>query len=205
MSDSLTRRTLLTGGVALGAFSIAPAMFDEPAHAAAAAEQYVARVGKSILGVASGGGSVSQKKNKFRSLMKSNAAISTIGVFSLGKYKSKLKSSQRSEYFRLVESFVAGLFIKYVKEFAGQRLEITGSKARSSKEILVSSKVHFSGGRAPLDVRWRLIKSGGGYKIFDIRVLGIWLAIQQRTEFTSVMKKNNGNFGALLEYLRGNS
>lgn len=205
MSDSLTRRTLLTGGVALGAFSIAPAMFSEPANAAAAAEQYVARVGKSILGVASGGGSTSQKKSKFRSLMRSNAAISTIGVFSLGKYKGKLKSSQRSEYFRLVESFVAGLFIKYVKEFAGQRLEITGSKARGSKEILVSSKVHFSGGRAPLDVRWRLIKSGGGFKIFDIRVLGIWLAIQQRTEFTSVMKKNNGNFGALLEYLRSNS
>ena len=203
MSDTLTRRTLLTGGVALGAFTLAPAVLTEPADAATAAEQYVARVGKSILGVASGGGSVSQKKGKFRSLMKSNAAISTIGVFSLGKYKSKLKSSQRSEYFSLVETFVAGLFIKYVKEFAGERLEITGSKKRGAKEILVSSKVHFSSGRAPLDVRWRLIKSGGGYKIFDIRVLGIWLAIQQRTEFTSVIKKNNGDFGALLKFLRG--
>ncbi|MGI9413953.1 MAG: MlaC/ttg2D family ABC transporter substrate-binding protein [Hyphomicrobiales bacterium] len=203
MSESLTRRTLLTGGVALGAVSLAPAVFTAPAEAATAAEQYVARVGKSILGVASGSGSVSQKKSKFRSLMRSNAAITTIGVFSLGRYKSKLKSSQRSEYFRLVEVFVAGLFIKYIKEFSGDRLEITGSKQRSSKEILVSSKVHFSGGRAPLDVRWRLIKSGGGYKIFDIRVLGIWLAIQQRTEFVSVIKKNNGDVGALLTFLRG--
>ena len=134
MSETLTRRTLLTGSVALGALTLAPAVMTEPADAATAAEQYVARVGKSILGVASGGGSVSQKKNKFRSLMKSNAAISTIGVFSLGKYKSKLKSSQRSEYFSLVETFVAGLFIKYVKEFAGERLEITGSKKRGAKE-----------------------------------------------------------------------
>ncbi len=98
--------------------------------------------------------------------------------------------------------FVAGLFVKYAKEFAGNRIEVTGSKARSASDVIVSSKVPFANGKAPLDVQWRLLKSGGGYKIFDVRVLGIWLAIQQRSEFVSVIKRNNGDFGALLTFLR---
>lgn len=198
----LSRRNLLKSATMLGALVLAPWAARSPASAASAAESYVASLGKSILVVAAGGGSRAQMSSKFRVLMARNAAIRAIGIFSLGKYKRKLPSGQRAEYFKLIEKFVAGLFVKYAKEFAGNRIEVTGSKARSAKDIIVSSKVHFAGGKAPLDVRWRLLKTGGGYKIFDVRVLGIWLAIQQRSEFVSVIKRNNGDFKALLKFLR---
>ena len=195
-----TRRNLLRTAVVLTALALAP-LAANTASASPAAEQYVASVGKSILGVA--GGPQAQMSGKFRSLMARNAAISQIGIFSLGKYKSKLPGGQRAEYFKLIEVFVARLFVKYAPQFAGNRIEITGSTERSAKDIIVSSKVHFANGKAPLDVKWRLVKAGGGYKIFDVRVLGVWLAIQQRSEFVSVIKRNNGSVGALLKFLRG--
>ncbi len=197
----ISRRRLLQGTALVSAILLTPLAASTEASASAAAEQYVSSVGKSILSVASG--SKGQMSSQFRSLMARHAAISAIGIFSLGKYKSKLPNGQRSAYFSLIEKFVAGLFIKYAPQFAGNRIEITGSKARSAKDIIVSSKVHFASGKAPLDVQWRLLKAGGGYKIFDVRVLGIWLAIQQRTEFVSVIKRNNGDVGALLKFLRG--
>jgi len=201
-SSSLSRRSLLKSSAMLSALLIAPWAASAPVSAAGAAESYVASLGKSILVVARAGGSRAQMSSKFRVLMARNAAISAIGIFSLGKYKSKLPRAKRSEYFKLIEKFVAGLFVKYAKEFAGNRIEVTGSKARSAKDIIVSSKVHFANGKAPLDVKWRLLKSGGGYKIFDVRVLGVWLAIQQRSEFVSVIKRNNGDVNALLKFLR---
>lgn len=200
-SHRVSRRNLLKGAVALSALFAAPMIVSAPAAASAAAEQYVASIGKSILVVA--GGSQGQMSGKFRSLMARHAAINAIGVFSLGKYRNKLPGSQKSEYYSLIEKFVARLFVKYAPQFAGKRIEITGSKARSARDVIVSSKVHFAGGKAPLEVQWRLLKAGSGFKIFDVRVLGVWLAIQQRTEFTSVIKRNKGDFGALLKFLRG--
>ena len=200
-SKTLSRRRLLQGTALLGALAFTPLAVGTPASASAAAEQYISSVGKSILAVASG--SQGSMASSFRSLMARHAAISAIGIFSLGKYKNKLPSSQRAEYYKLIEKFVGGLFVKYAPQFAGNRIQITGSKARSAKDIIVSSKVHFANGKAPLDVKWRLLKSGGGFKIFDVRVLGIWLAIQQRTEFVSVIQRNNGDVGALLKFLRG--
>jgi phospholipid transport system substrate-binding protein len=58
------------------------------------------------------------------------------------------------------------------------------------------------GGGASMPVTWRLVKRGGGYRIFDVNVDGIWLASTQKTNFVSVLKKNNGEMSALLDYLR---
>ena len=53
-----------------------------------------------------------------------------------------------------------------------------------------------------MPVTWRLVKRGNGFRIFDVNVDGIWLASTQKTNFVSVLKKNNGKMSALLDYLR---
>ena len=67
--------------------------------------------------------------------------------------------------------------------------------------VLVKSKVNYSGGKT-VPVTWRIVKRGGGYKIFDVNVDGIWLATTQKTNFVTVLKKNKGDINALLAYLR---
>ena len=48
----------------------------------------------------------------------------------------------------------------------------------------------------------RLVKRGDSFRIFDVNVDGIWLASTQKTNFVAVLKKNNGQITALLDYLR---
>lgn len=199
--NRMSRRNVVKSALVCAALALTPLPASTTATASSAAEQYVTSVANSILAVASG--PQGQMSSKFRALMSRHAAINAIGVFSLGKYKDQLPASQRTEYYGLIEKFVAGLFVKYAPQFAGNRIEITNSKARSARDVIVSSKVHFASGKAPLEVQWRLLQSGGGFKIFDVRVLGIWLAIQQRTEFTSVIKNNGGDVSALMKFLRG--
>jgi phospholipid transport system substrate-binding protein len=47
-----------------------------------------------------------------------------------------------------------------------------------------------------------LVTRGDGFRIFDVNVDGIWLASTQKTNFVAVLKKNNGQMSALLDYLR---
>ena len=42
----------------------------------------------------------------------------------------------------------------------------------------------------------------GDYKIFDIRVIGVWMAQEQRSTFTSFLSKNNGNIDKLMDRLK---
>ena len=74
------------------------------------------------------------------------------------------------------------------KKLAGQKLVTTGTK-NAGDSVLVRSELQFGGGGG-YPVTWRLVKRGGGFRIFDVNVDGVWLASTQKTNFVSVLKKN---------------
>jgi len=188
----MTRRGLVLGAMAA---ALAGLVRSPGARAASAAEAFVERVGAGVLSAANAG-SVSA----FRSLLRSNADISSIALFSLGPYRRKLPASRRSEYYRLVENYISGVFAAHAKSLQGQSLTASGSRDASDSVIVTSSFKSASGRTVP--VIWRLVKRGGGYKVFDVNVEGIWLATTQKTNFISVLKQNNGDFNALIAYLK---
>ncbi len=165
------------------------------ATAVTPAEQYVERVGNSVLAAARAG-SVSA----FRSLMQRNAAIPTIAIYSLGPYRKKLPASRKKEYYALVTRYIAWVFSKHSSKLAGRSIKAISSREKG-KSVIVKSKLQYASGKTS-NVTWRLIKRGGSFKIFDINVQGIWLAGTQKTDFTSVLRQNNGDINALFSYLK---
>lgn len=165
------------------------------AFAASAAESYVTKVGNGVIAAARNN-SVSQ----FRSLLRSNADIAAIAIYSLGPYRKSLTNDVKAEYYSLVEGYIARVFQQNAKKLAGQGLEVKGTKD-AGDSVLVRSVLNMGGGGS-MPVTWRLVKRGGSFRIFDVNVDGIWLASTQKTNFVSVLKKNNGEMSALLDYLR---
>ena len=188
----MTRRHLIARAAAAAFAGLAPA---GGAMATTAAEAYVERIGRGVIRAANAG-SVSS----FRALLRQNADIPTIALFSLGPYRRKLPASRRSEYYRLVEDYISGVFAAHSHELKGEDLKVTGSR-QVSDSVIVTSAFKSSNGRN-VPVVWRLVKHGGGFKVFDVNVQGIWLATTQKTNFISVLKQHNGDFNALLAYLR---
>ncbi len=195
--DNAIRARMTRRGLVLGAAVAAMAglVRTPAAMAGSAAESFVERVGAGVLNAANAG-SVSA----FRSLLRQNADISSIALFSLGPYRRKLPASRRSEYYRLVEDYISGVFAAHAKSLQGQGLKASGSRDASDSVIVTSNFKAASGRNVP--VIWRLVKRGGGYKVFDVNVEGIWLATTQKTNFISVLKQHNGDFNALLAYLK---
>lgn len=187
-----SRRAILAGLTALPAAALL--LSPRPGSAATPAESYVTRVGNSVIAAANAGSS-----SQFRSVLRQHADIPSIALFSLGQYRKNLSSSQRQEYFRLVEQYISSLFSTHAGKLKGQKLVVTGSR-EVKDSVVVNSRLSSSKGDTP--VTWRLVKKGGGYRIFDVNVEGIWLASTQKTNFTSVLQKNNGSVDALLAYLR---
>ncbi|QIG51989.1 ABC transporter substrate-binding protein [Nordella sp. HKS 07] len=191
MSDivrPLSRRLFMSLG-------LSAALVPSLTYAASPAESYVSSVGNGVIAAARAN-SVSQ----FRSLLRSNADIAAIAIYSLGPYRKSLTNDVKAEYYSLVENYIARVFQQNAKKLAGQSLEVKGAKD-AGDSVLVRSILNMGGGGV-MPVTWRLVKRGGGFRIFDVNVDGIWLASTQKTNFVAVLKKNNGNMSALLNYLK---
>ena len=69
--------------------------------------------------------------------------------------------------------------------------------------MIVGSRIAFTNGRDPIDIDWWLrVEKDASLTLFDVRVLGVWMAQEQRDAFASVLKNNKGDINALLDHLR---
>lgn len=138
----------------------------------------------------------------FSELLMAKADMRKIAAFALGQFVRVPTAVQREEYIGLFNNFVVKVYVTRLSDYHDEKLRITGSKPKGSDQSLVESQIDFTTGREPVKVTWWLLKKDGGYKIFDINVVGIWLAQEQRSTFTSVINNHNGDFEALLVHLR---
>ncbi|MGV8996682.1 MAG: MlaC/ttg2D family ABC transporter substrate-binding protein [Parvibaculaceae bacterium] len=177
-----------------------------PASAAAgdpAAEAFVNEISvKAIDIISDKASSRDAKETAFGELLDSHADMPKIAAFALGQYVRLPTPEQKAEYLKLVRTFVVKVYVTRLADYHNEKLVITGSQAKGANQALVDSQINFTNGREPVKVTWWLVKdTTGAYRIFDVNVVGIWLAQEQRSSFTSVIANNGGDFNALIKDL----
>ena len=78
---------------------------------------------------------------------------------------------------------------------------MTGSRAAPDGS-LVSSEIVRPNGAPPAKVDWLLTEHDGAYKISDVIVEGVSMAVTQRSEFASVIQRHGGQVEGLITALR---
>lgn len=143
------------------------------------------------------------RQRRFRALLDKNFAMKTIGRFALGRYWRQATPEQRAEYLSLFNDMVVEHYAKQFGGYAGQTMEITGARAQGERDAVVSSVIPREQG-APVDVDWRvrLNVRGGGYRIVDVVVEGVSMAMTHRSDFDAVIQRGGGSVEALLDALR---
>lgn len=174
-----------------------------PAVARAAvdpAEVYVSKIADQVMALANSGDSGKSLRGRFASLLARYINLRSIANYALGPYMSKLPAGKREEFYTLVNNYSAALFVYYVGDFRGSKLDIT-STSKSGKFITIQSAIKLKGGGNE-QVRWRLVSDGGSYRVSDVNLKGIWLTISMKDRFNKVLKSSGGDFGALFKELR---
>ena len=73
---------------------------------------------------------------------------------------------------------------------------------RAGLGAVVASEIVRPTGAPPVKVEWHLTDQRGTYKIRDVAVDGISMAVTQRSEFASVIQRNGGQVQGLITMLR---
>jgi phospholipid transport system substrate-binding protein len=112
-----------------------------------------------------------------------------------------MNDAQRIEYNRLLRDYVTYSYIVRLEEYSGESLVIRDSRTDPDGESLVHSVVDRPN-RPPVKVDWRVRNDKGEFKITDIVVEGMSMAITHRAEFSAVIQSGGGKVESLLDALR---
>lgn len=142
-----------------------------------------------------------QKKSQFRTLLFADFDMDTIGRFSLGTYWNSATPAQRQQYLSLFREMIAQVYSQRFEGYNGQKFQVKGSESAGGNDTLVHSSIIPTDG-PEIDVDWRVRNKGGQYKVVDVVVAGVSMAVTQRSDFSSVIQRGGGNINVLLDHLR---
>ena len=142
-----------------------------------------------------------QREQAFRELLTAGFDVKTIGRFVLGRYWRKATEAERAEYGRLFEDLIVATYAHRLSSYVGAGLKVVGVRQQDGKSALVASRFLRAEGE-PVQLDWRLLRRGDTWRIVDVVVEGMSMALSQRSEFKAVIRGNGGRVEALLEKLR---
>lgn len=181
-------------------------MFSAAANAAvdaAQAEAFVEKVTREgieeIINV-----NVSQtvKDQRFEKLFNNALDLNFIGQFVLGRYWRTSTPEQKKGFINAYRELNIKTWSKRFDEFKGKKFIFKGtSPSNSANQIFVNSLVPMDQGE-PAKVVWRVKQTGDKFKIVDIIIENVSLAITARNEYTAYIKSAPGGVDDLIKDLQ---
>lgn len=144
-----------------------------------------------------------ERKDRFRNLLRQSFDVRRIGRFVLGRYARRVNQESIDEYQGLFEDLIVATYAARFAEYSGQQFVIKRvAKPKKRGDSIVMSEINPSDGGPSIRVDWQVKAKDDSFKIVDIRVEGVSMSVTQREEFTTVIRNNGGKVDALINILR---
>jgi len=179
----------------------------QSAHAASPAEAFIDQnvvKGLSILGDKSI--TEQQRRDKFRTFLTGLTDLKRIALFTLGPAKRTATDAEKAQFVDAFRDFAVAIYETRLSNYSGQTLKVTGSQTTGRGDTIVNAMIidpHASSAADKnLPVAFRVSDDGGKLVVIDVNVLGVWLAIEERDQFSSFLGDHGNNVGALVAHLK---
>ncbi len=191
----LSRRTFVAAAVVV-MLLFGNAAAEAPPEQVQGAARFIALLGdQAIVALRTNSRNSEHREETFRGLLAQNFDVPFIGRFVLGRYWRQASTEQRSDYIALFGEFLLKTYSRRLGGFTGKRFTVTGARPAGRQHIIVRTRIERSSGPS-IEVDWRVKLIDRQYRIIDVAVEGVSMAVTQRAEFTTVIR-NHGMDGLL--------
>jgi phospholipid transport system substrate-binding protein len=201
MARSFNSGLMLAVPMAVCALAAAPAQAQSARDANA--EAYVQQGAREVLAVLNDRTkSDAAKKDAFRVLINRLIDVPKVTRFVLGKYARSATPDQFNRFSTAFRTYVEGVYMKRINDYHGEKVIVLASLVRKPGDVLVTTQL--AGGRSqqPTNIIWRVLNDGSGWKVVDVQVSGVWLAITQQQDFVATIDNNGGKIDVLINQLQ---
>lgn len=139
-----------------------------------------------------------EKQTRFRAMFTNYFDLPAIGRFVLGRYTRTVKPEEMNSFSPLFEDVIVYTWSRRFSEYNGQTLKVGVSTPDGDDGAIVKSTIVGNAGES-FAVDWRLRKRPDGWKIVDVIVAGVSMAITYRQEYTTLIAQQGGFPGLLAQ------
>lgn len=196
----LERRGLLGAAILLGAGALRPAQAQTDSGRASAfiqttGQQLVAAINDQTRDVAA-------RRQRVAGVLRQAVDVEGVGRFIIGRWWRTANPQEQQEYLKLFEETLIRNLSARFGEYQGVRFSLGRTQQRTEDDVLVNTVIERPNS-APFSLDWRVGEIGGQPKVVDVIAEGTSLRLTQRSEYSSVIQRNNGQIAALLQAMRG--
>lgn len=146
-----------------------------------------------------------QRRSEFRDFLTSLTDIRRIALFTLGATRRTASPSEVDGFVDAFRDYAVAVYEARLDKYSGQYLRVTGSTERGAGDYIVNTVLvdptGKSNGQEPIRVDFRVDSDNGKFVVIDVAIAGVWLALEERDQFTAFLQQNNDNVPALSAHL----
>jgi phospholipid transport system substrate-binding protein len=161
---------------------------------------FIRVLGNQGLEVIRSSATLDQKATYFHQMLRQDFDLTGISRFVLGPYWRVASKTQRREFCSLFEDHLVRFYGQRFAQYGGETLTVNGSRSDPAGVMVTSQIIRPQG--PPIEVDWRLVVNDGRYKISDLSIDGLSMALTQRSEFAAIIQRNAGRVAGLLATMR---
>ena len=159
-------------------------------------EQFVQ--GLSAAGLSALSGSRDAARGKFRSILSQHFAVDAIGDRLIQRWRRQITPAQYRAYKAAFPNFIIGTYADRLYDYSGATVKVLRTQNQGNSTAVLT-QVTRQGAR-PANVIWTLARTGGGYKVTNLTVSGVNIAMAQQADFDSYIQRNG--FDRLVAFMR---
>ena len=191
----------LTAGAAASLPTAALAQQHGPRDAQA--EQFVETNGAKVLAILNDRAeSKADKDQSFRTLIDQVVDVPRVTRFVLGKYARSITPDQYQRFATVFRTYAERVYQSRIDDYHGEKFTVNGSVIRKPGDTIVTTTLFGGKMSTPTVVQWRVLGSPGSFRVVDVQVSGVWLAITQQQDFVSTIDNAGGNINVLIAQLQ---
>ena len=169
----------------------------------ASATDFVEKLSQTVIDALKDGVLTGEKGEQwFRQFIQTNFETDTIARFSIGRYWRVATPEQQKEYLSLFQEMIVKVYTRRFRDYSGETIKVVNAQSAGDNDIFVTTLFQ-PVGKPPVNTQWRVrVQRDGSFKIVDLVVENISMAVTQRAEFASIIEQYGGQVEPLLASLR---
>ena len=127
-------------------------------------------------------------KARFRALLSQNVAVDQIGDRLIRRWLPTITPAQHAAYKAALPGYAVGTYADRLFEYANANVRVIRAQPTAGGGADVYSQV-IKPGAQPIAATWSVVNVGGVWKVLNLNVAGINIAMAQAADFDSVIQR----------------
>ncbi len=134
------------------------------------------------------------REREFARILNEDCDLTRVAHYVLGSYFASANDADRQQFDGLFQRWVTRMFAGKIGRFNAASMTVKGVEQGAGSAIVTTE---IANGNHPIRIDWRVSGDSTRYRIVDVAMEGISMALVEREEIGDVIRRNGGTVAGL--------